>query len=161
MRIVDANVCYTNEDSLNHVSARGLYKIDPNGWGYEPAISVDTLKETGMRSYAKFVDSLTVFIDSTKDKGFKIIGLVYPQSPEYAKTGSFGRHGVRRSIARETAAYFDSLASVYPHFIMMDENKFGAHDYTNAMANDYDHLCAAGAEHLSIRVDSLLKSLDK
>ena len=161
VRIVDANVCYTNEDSLNHVSARGLYKIDPNGWGYEPAISVDTLKETGMRSYAKFVDSLTVFIDSTKDKGFKIIGLVYPQSPEYAKTGSFGRHGVRRSIARETAAYFDSLASVYPHFIMMDENKFGAHDYTNAMANDYDHLCAAGAEHLSIRVDSLLKSLDK
>jgi hypothetical protein len=43
----------------------------------------------------------------------------------------------------------------------MDENKFGAHDYTNAMANDYDHLCAAGAEHLSTRLDSLIKSLEK
>jgi hypothetical protein len=44
---------------------------------------------------------------------------------------------------------------------MMDENKFGAHDYTDAMANDYDHLSAAGAEHLSVRLDSLIKSLEK
>jgi hypothetical protein len=58
-------------------------------------------------------------------------------------------------------AYFDSLASVYPHFIMMDENKLGAHDYTDAMANDYDHLSAAGAEHLSVRLDSLIRSLEK
>ena len=161
MRVVDANVCYSNEDSLTYVDTRGLLEIDPNGWGYEPAISVDTLRKDDSTLLALSADSLAAFIDSTQDKGFKIIGLIYPQSPEYAKTGSFGRHGVRRSMAIKMEAFFDSLASVYPHFILMDENKFGAHDYTNAMANDYDHLCAAGAEHLSVRLDSLIKSLEK
>ena len=161
VRVVDANVCYSNEDSLTYVDTRGLLEIDPNGWGYEPAISADTLRKDDSTLLALSADSLAAFIDSTQDKGFKIIGLIYPQSPEYAKTGSFGRHGVRRSMAIKMEAFFDSLASVYPHFILMDENKFGAHDYTNAMANDYDHLCAAGAEHLSVRLDSLIKSLEK
>ncbi|PWJ66510.1 uncharacterized protein (TIGR02171 family) [Fibrobacter sp. UWB6] len=161
LRMVDVNVCYSNEDSLNYVDSRGLLKIEANGWGEEPAILVDTMHKSGNVIYARSLDSLTAFIDSTQNKGFKIIGLIYPQSPEYAKTGSFGRHGVRRSVAIETAAYLDSLASVYPHFILMDENKFGAHDYTDAMANDYDHLSALGAEHLSARLDSLIKTLDR
>ena len=162
VRIVDANVCYSNEDSLSYVDTRGLLRIGSNGWGYEPEIMKDTIMTEALnKTFAQSVDSLTAFIDGMQDKGVKIIGLIYPQSPEYAKTGSFGRHGIRRSLAVKTAAYFDSLASVYPHFILMDENKFGAHDYTNAMANDYDHLCAAGAEHLSTRLDSLIKSLEK
>ena len=61
----------------------------------------------------------------------------------------------------ETSAYFDSLASVYPHFVMMDENKFGEHDYTDEMAHDYDHLAATGALQFTARLDSLIKSLDK
>ena len=161
-RAVDANVCYFGEDSLNYVNTRGLLKISSNGWGIEAQISRDSVLSQGVeKRFAASIDSLAAFIDSTQDKGFKIIGLIYPQSPEYAKTGSFGRHGVSRSRAIEAVAYFDSLASVYPHFIMMDENKFGAHDYTDAMANDYDHLSAAGAEHLSVRLDSLIKSLEK
>ena len=113
------------------------------------------------RRYEESIDSLTAFIDSTKNKGFKIIGLIYPQSPKYAETGSYGRHGIQRSVVMKTMAYLDSLSEVYPHFMVMDENKYGAHDYTDSMANDYDHLAAAGAEHLSIRVDSLLKTLEK
>ena len=61
----------------------------------------------------------------------------------------------------ETIAYFDSLAKVYPHFVLMDENKFGEHDYTDEMANDYDHLAAAGAKYLSVRLDSLIMTLKK
>ena len=160
--VVDANVCYSSEDSLNFVNTRGFLKMLSNGWGPEIRASGDSiLSGNEEKNLAESIDSLTAFIDSTQNKGFKIIGLVYPQSPKYAKTGSFGRYGVRRSVAKEIIAFFDSLASVYPHFILMDENKFGAHDYTNAMANDYDHLCAAGAEHLSARLDSLIKSLEK
>lgn len=162
VRLVDANVCYTDEDSLKYVSTRGLLKIDSYGWRDEPEIKRDTVMSVGRQQvFSNSVDSLTAFIDSTQNKGFKIIGLVYPQSPAYANTGSFGRHGIRRSLAMETVAYFDSLASVYPHFIMMDENKFGAHDYTDDMANDYDHLAAAGAEHLSVRLDSLIRALEQ
>ena len=160
--VVDANVCYSSEDSLNFVNTRGFLKMLSNGWGPEIQASGDSiLSGNEEKNLAESIDSLTAFIDSTQNKGFKIIGLVYPQSPKYAKTGSFGRYGVRRSVAKEIIAFFDSLASVYPHFIMMDENKFGMHDYTDVMANDYDHLSAAGAEHLSTRLDSLIKILEK
>ena len=111
--------------------------------------------------FASSVDSVTAFIDSTADKGFKIIGLVYPQSPEYANTGAFGRHGIKRSLAMETFAYFDSLSRVYPHFVLVDENQFGLHGYTDSMANDFDHLSTAGAARLTDRLDSLLKALDR
>ena len=162
VQVVNANVAYTAADSLNYVNTRGLYKIESKGWGGEPEIKRDTVLSEGLRqNYLNGVDSLVAFIDSTQDKGFKIIGLVYPQSPGYANTGSFGRYGISRSLAKKTIAYFDSLAKVYPHFVLMDENKFGEHDYTDAMANDYDHLATAGAEHLSVRLDSLIRSLEK
>ena len=162
MRFVDANVYYTSEDSLKYVNTTGLLMLEPGNWSDEPEIKYDTVVHAGWKKmYDQVVDSLTAFIDSTQNKGFKIIGVVYPQSPAYAKTGSFGRHGVKRSLALKTAAYFDSLAQVYPHFIMMDENKFGAHDYSDDMANDCDHMSFVGAQHLSTRLDSLIKALEK
>lgn len=162
VRFVDANVYYTSEDSLKYVNTTGLLMLEPGNWSDEPEIKYDTVVHAGwQKMYDQVVDSLTAFIDSTQNKGFKIIGVVYPQSPAYAKTGSFGRHGVKRSLALKTAAYFDSLAQVYPHFIMMDENKFGAHDYSDDMANDCDHMSFVGAQHLSTRLDSLIKALEK
>lgn len=161
--VVDENVRYTAADSADYVNTRGLLKIESSGWGGEdPEILRDTVMLEYLNElFASSVDSLTAFIDSTADKGFKIIGLVYPQSPEYANTGAFGRHGVKRSLAMETFAYFDSLSRVYPHFILMDENQFGKHGYTDSMANDFDHLSAAGAVRLSDRLDSLLRTLGR
>ena len=160
--LVHANVNYTEEDSLLYIATKGHLKFVANGWGNEPEITKDSvLPASEQRIFARVIDSLTAFIDSTQDKGFTIIGVIFPQSPAYANTGSFGRHGITRSLAMQTSAYFDSLASVYPHFVMMDENKFGEHDYTDEMANDYDHLAAAGALHFTARLDSLIKALDK
>ena len=162
MQAVDANVRYTSDDSLNYVETHGLLRIDAYGWRDDVELKRDSIMADYLnRRYEESIDSLTAFIDSTKNKGFKIIGLIYPQSPKYAETGSYGRHGIQRSVVMKTMAYLDSLSEVYPHFMVMDENKYGAHDYTDSMANDYDHLAAAGAEHLSIRVDSLLKTLEK
>jgi hypothetical protein len=48
----------------------------------------------------------------------------------------------------------------YPHFIVMDENKMGNHDYSNSMAEDQQHLCPAGAKQMTHRVDSLLMTLE-
>ena len=155
IRVVDQNVSYSSEDSLNYVNTLGLLRIESYGWGDEAQVVYDT--SVVNKNYRKAVDSLIAFVERLKDRNVTVVGLVYPQSPLYANTGSFGRHGVKRSVAMETFARFDSLAQVYPHFIMVDENKFGAHDYTDAMANDFDHLSALGAEHLSARLDSLLK----
>ena len=162
VHFVDANVNYTKTDSLYYVYTSGLLSMEPGGWSDDPEIKYDSVMQTSwLKNYNQSVDSLTAFIDSTQNKGFKIIGLVYPQSPAYANTGSYGRHGTTRSFAMKTAAYFDSLAQVYPHFIMMDENKFGAHNYTDDMANDCDHLSFIGAKYLSTRLDSLIKTMEK
>lgn len=160
--VVDENVRYTAADSADYVNTRGLLKIESHGWGNGPEILRDTVMNEVLNNlFSSSVDSLTAFIDSTADKGFKIIGLVYPQSPEYANTGAFSRHGVKRSLVMETFAYFDSLSRVYPHFVLVDENQFGLHGYTDSMANDFDHLGAAGAVRLSDRLDSLLRTLDR
>ena len=44
--------------------------------------------------------------------------------------------------------------------MLLDENKMGAHDYTDNMAKDTDHLSEAGAEQLTHRLDSLLRTLE-
>lgn len=160
IRIVDDNVVYSHEDSTNYVNTRGLLKLEAHGWGGEPNVMRDSMMSTWeMNLYNDVTDSLAEFIDSTRNSGVTVIGIVYPQSPKYANTGSFGLHGTQRSVAMETIAYFDSLAQVYPHFVMMDENKFGMHDYTDDMAYDFDHLSELGAEYLSVRLDSLIRSL--
>ena len=42
----------------------------------------------------------------------------------------------------------------------MDENRMGDHDYTDEMAADRDHLAEKGAEQLTSRLDSLIRTLD-
>jgi hypothetical protein len=43
--------------------------------------------------------------------------------------------------------------------VYFDENKFGDHDYTDAMAYNIDHLGTAGAKQFTHRLDSLLSTL--
>jgi hypothetical protein len=45
--------------------------------------------------------------------------------------------------------------------VLVDENQFGKHGYDDSMANDFDHLSAAGAVRLSDRLDSLLRTLGR
>jgi hypothetical protein len=48
----------------------------------------------------------------------------------------------------------------YPHFILMDENQMGMHDYGDEMAFNCDHLSYKGAEKLTKRLDSLIQTLN-
>ena len=47
----------------------------------------------------------------------------------------------------------------YPHFRLMDENKMGDHDYDDQMARNCDHLSYKGAERMTKRLDSLIRTL--
>lgn len=162
IRIVDENVVYSHEDSTKYLNTMGLLKLESLGWGEVPNVMRDSLLNDWEKSmYTSVMDSLAELIDSTRNRGVTIIGVVYPQSPKYANTGAFGLHGTQRSVAMETVAFFDSLAQVYPHFVMMDENMFGLHDYTDEMAYDFDHLSELGARHLSARLDSLIRALPR
>ena len=99
-------------------------------------------------------------IQSARDKGIKVVGVVFPQSPHYMKTGTYGRHGMRRSAAELLIAKAASLTQKYDNFYLMDENKMGNHDYSNSMAEDHQHLCPVGAMQMTHRVDSLLMTLE-
>ena len=83
-------------------------------------------------------------------------GMGVPSSRSiYAKTGTFGIYGPRRSYAMEIINEIGKL-----DVIMFDENKFGDHDYTSEMAYNTDHLSALGAKQYTHRLDSLLATLE-
>ena len=66
---------------------------------------------------------------------------------------------MRRSHAEKLIEEIKTWAEGKSNFVVMDENKFGDHDYPTSMANDYDHLNEKGAKVLSQRLNSLIKSL--
>ena len=94
------------------------------------------------------------------EKNIILIGVITPQNPRYKETGAFGFHGLLRSETPALIQEIDNISKTYPNFILMDENKMGNHDYTDDMAFDTDHLSALGAEKLTHRLDSLIKTLD-
>ena len=51
------------------------------------------------------------------------------------------------------------IRSIIKYFMFMDENKMGNHDYTDAMAQNRDHLSSVGAKKMTARLDSVLKTL--
>jgi len=102
--------------------------------------------------------NMALFKDMVKkanDAGIKVIALVFPVHPGFGKTGIFGAFGPSNETAQEI---FDEISKL--DLILMDEYKWGEHDYTNEMASDPDHLSYLGAEQLSHRLDSLLQTLE-
>ena len=82
-------------------------------------------------------------------------------SPKFVETKSFGRYGLSRSKAPELIDSLQSLSKTYTNFVLMDENKMGNHDYTDADAQNRDHLCSVGAIQMTRRLNSLLDSLEQ
>ena len=131
-----------------------------NGWGGTPEITVDSNWATKEPEIVELqMSRLEELIQKATEKDVYLIGIIFPQSPRYRETGSFGHYGPQRSVAKRIIERLDSLQNVYPKFVLMDENKFGYHDYTDEMAWDYDHLAEPGAVQLTVRLDSLLQTL--
>jgi hypothetical protein len=127
------------------------------GRGYVEILDDSTYSDiTGGADYN--VVHMEKVIESARDKGIKVIGVVFPQSPYYKNTGAYGRHGMRRSAGALLIEQIRSLQQKYDNFYLMDENKMGNHDYVNA--GDYDHLCIDGAQKFTAKLDSLILSLD-
>lgn len=93
-------------------------------------------------------------IDMANAAGIKIIALNYPVHPGYGKTNMVGPYGPSSATAKKV---LDSVASM--GVVLMDENNWGNHDYTDEMAYDPDHLSYLGAIQLTHRLDSLLGTL--
>ena len=134
--------CNGWSDSLPTVKGdSGWYSIDPSPFNQ----SLEKLKKM-----AKLA----------AEKNIYVIALETPQNPAYKNTGAYGIDGILRSEAPALLKKIQNISKDYPNFIFMDENKMGDHDYTSEMAYDDSHLGYLGAEKLSLRVDSLIKTLD-
>ena len=154
-----------NEDpSLYSVYAQnhGRAFMDCISWGGdEPQISKDsTFYDNKPELIKNNFAVLRSILESTASKNVHVVGVIFPQSPAYKSTGAFGRYGLRRSKAKVLLDSLKGLETEYANFSLMDENKFGNHDYGDDVALDYDHLCYRGAAKISVRLDSLLRTLE-
>ncbi len=145
-----------------YTSHRGAVFEASGGWRESPPlIANDTLwAEQNPEFIEQGKQYLLTLIQETRNRGIKLVGLIFPQSPHYRETGAFGRYGLSRSQATKLIAWFKNMQAEYDNFILMDENKGGDHDYTEEMAWDYDHLSATGSVQMTNRLDSLLKTLE-
>ena len=151
-----------NESQAWHLRpTRGFYASNgyTNGWG-EPTVGGDSCWMDEMSS--EFQENKTAFmklIDLCEERNIMVIGLIAPQNPRYKETGAFGHRGLRRSEAEGIIQNLRDLEKARSNFVLLDENKMGYHDYPDSMAMDASHLLAVGAEQLTHRVDSLIKTL--
>ena len=130
------------------------------GKEYVEILVDSTAFDDGVRYESNFSE-LSRILEIAKKQNVVVVGVVFPISPYYRSTGSYGRHGMRRSTAEMLLQRIEKLSLESENFVLMDENKMGNHDYLGVVANDYDHLCVLGAGKLTLRLDSLLNVLDQ
>ena len=134
--------------------------VRSQGWG-----ELETYDSTWMdyqrSSYDYTYNVFVNFLKTTLNDSVTVVGVIFPQSPEYRKTGAWGKYGLRRSEAPDILDSLKRMQDKYSNFIFMDENKDGFHDYDDSMAQDCDHMSYKGAMQFSHRLDSLLKTLKK
>lgn len=128
------------------------------GWGTSTC-SYDSTSLSS-KNIEMAMDTLVDLVETAGNRNIYVIGIVFPVSPNYKNTGSFACYGARRSVADSLTKVLSEMHEKYPHFIVMDENKMGNHDYSDSMAEDQQHLCPVGAQQMTHRVDSLLMTLE-
>lgn len=142
------------------VKSRGSVYEESNSWEDNPSLDNDsTWRDELFYNYEASLNHLKNILRESERTGVYVIGIVFPQSPNFKKTGSFGRYGIRRSEAPALLDNLKKLEKEYPHFVFWDENKMGSHDYKDEMAMNRDHLSVLGASKLTSRLDSLLRTL--
>ncbi len=138
----------------------GYVRFSPKPWEDLPVVEYDsTWMSFASDSYYESLARLEELIELAESRGIYVVGIVFPQNPNFQKTGSFGRYGPRRSEAPALLQGIADLSKSHPNFIFMDENKMGNHDFLGDVCNDKDHLAYTGAVKMTARIDSLLHTL--
>lgn len=144
------------ETALQHPYNLDDFLLPSEEWGPAVFLADSTLRNFEDPIYKQNLLTFKMIVQIANQNGIKVVAIVLPQCPGYAKTGSFGVYGPRRSMAKEVLNTIRSM-----NVIVFDENKWGTHDYTNEMAYNVDHLSALGAKQFTHRLDSLLSTLEK
>ena len=158
-QIVEAASPFSTIAAVAYGESMGWLGNESVEWG-APLVESDT-NWSVTESYALDwnLDRLENFVKEMDRLQINVVGVIFPQNPRYRETGSWGRYGPQRSAAEKYIESVKALAGRVSRFAVLDENRNGNHDYTDQMALNTDHLSAKGAELLTARLDSLLKTL--
>ena len=140
---------------------KGYWHHASQDWNEDPSLSNDSnwfdLDSAKFYSNLKDLESL---IELAEQHNMWVIAVEIPMNPNYNKTGAYGKHGLKRSIAPRLLKSINNLSTTHSNFIFIDEYNMGDNDYTSGVSYDDDHLGDKGAELLTSRIDSLIKTLD-
>ena len=158
-QIVEAASPFSTIAAVAYGESMGWLGNESVEWG-APLVESDT-NWSVTESYALDwnLERLENFVKEMDRLQINVVGVIFPQNPRYRETGSWGRYGPQRSAAEKYIESVKALAGRVSRFAVLDENRNGNHDYTDQMALNTDHLSAKGAEQLTARLDSLLKTL--
>ena len=149
-----------SEDADKILFHRGLFSTEGIGWNDKPSLLHDsTWNSDNPRLFEDNLEILEHIVKVAAENGIEVVGIIFPQNPAYAQTGSYGRYGLKRSEAPELIGRIAALEKEYANFHLMDENRMGKHDYAASMSANDDHLTRSGGHVLSLRLDSLLVGL--
>lgn len=138
----------------------GFVQYPSGGWQGNPVLADTTYMDSFNKNPADMLlEQIEDLIEEAQKHNIYLIGIIFPLSPDYKKTGAFGLYGLRRSVAKEMIEKIQKYEKKYSNFKLMDENQMGDHDYTDEMAMNYDHLAVKGAEQLTARLDSVIQTL--
>ncbi len=154
----------SNEEEYDSVKAQnGWVELECISWSSQEVskmeITEDSTWSEDPLTYNMALEQLVEILDAAKNRHINVVGVVFPQSPQFRLTGAFGRHGMMRSHAENLLSSIQKLEGTYSNFTLVDENNMGIHSYVDSTAYDYDHLCAKGARKLTCKLDSLLVRL--
>ncbi len=140
---------------------RGMYKSTTVGWGSDiPPIDYDPqwfeIDESGFNYN---LQKLSEILELARNFDVNVVGVIYPQSPNYTKTMAWGRYGPTRDAVEIIKQSVQKLVDKYPNFKVLDEYKDGNHDYAEGEFANEDHLGLEGSKVITARIDSLLKTL--
>ena len=141
---------------------RGFGYSRSKGWQQEEVpVKRDSMWYTNDQTiYYKNYNHLIDIIRTASENNITVIGVEFPMSPAYKETGSYGTFGLQRSQMPQLLEEMNNISKTYPNFIFVDENKMGNHDYPDDLAQDAGHLSTDGAKKMSVRLDSLLRTLE-
>jgi uncharacterized protein (TIGR02171 family) len=155
---VIANAAFPNDAGLD---TSGEELSSCNGWGGpNPDTSSGNVTWTiDDTTYRANLDSLISLIRVMSANKIHLLAISFPVSPYYKNYNRYSRYGPSMATGIAVMAQLDSLQNVYPYFHIYDAELYGNHDYTDADAKDYDHLCPTGAAKLSGRLAPIIDSI--
>jgi len=151
----DFTTYYTKDDGYEDYGERSIIKEG------EAVVFLDSVwKDFPSDIISRNLKLLEFFIINATKRNVYVVGVITPQVAGYKNTGSYGRYGPRRSVAKKTITKIKELEEKYPNFHLLDEYKMNENDYSYNMFYDLDHLNNIGATQLTSRLDSLLRTLE-